>query len=396
VILLFLAPLATGISAVSGPPAERRRITRGRLAFRTLSTPVRVTSPKNMLRQREKSLRSPLMRARPLTLIFAGLKIAFAAALIFYLFTGGALDFAPISHLLQGRLDILAFTAVLLFVGLLLSGLRWWLIMRAAGFALSLPLVLQLQLIGAFFSTWLPGSAGGDAARGAYLVRVLAARRTSALLTLALDRLFSLFGLVFLAALLVLLNLKATEVQPIVQFYIWLTLTALALGAGGSILVYVAAARLKIGRFPHWLEKLRPYATQLRGAVILIGSAWKTMLVCAFVSVVASASVAAGIVVLSIGFSFAPKPSVAALAGVLGNISSAIPLTPGGIGIGEMAFAKVCEEIGNASGPLASIYLSFRLIMASVSFSGMFCWLFFNSGSRPLDHQTPGTVSTSL
>jgi len=212
------------------------------------------------------------MHGKIVKLILIGLKISFALSLIYYLFNEGAIDFTPVLDLLHRRTKVLALTALLLLMGLVLSGLRWWFLMRAAGFRLRLGLVLRLQLIGAFFSTWLPGAAGGDAARGAYIMRLLAARRTTALLTVAMDRLFSLFGLIFVAAVLVLLNFKEAGAQPILEFYVLLILVTMAAGALGVVLVYIAAVRLRVHTLPQWIEKLRPYAHQLRGAVILVGS----------------------------------------------------------------------------------------------------------------------------
>ena len=49
---------------------------------------------------------------------------------------------------------------------------------------------------------------------------------------------------------------------------------------------------------------------------------------------------------------------ISALAGVVGNVSSAIPLSPGGLGIGEAVFAKVCLELGSAFAPYSTIYLA--------------------------------------
>jgi glycosyltransferase 2 family protein len=318
------------------------------------------------------------MRRASLNSIFTGLKLGFAAAIIAYLFVGGALDFGPILDLLRERAGVVASAAAVTFVSVILSGVRWWMVMRAAGLRLPFGLVLRLHLIGMFFSTWLPGAVGGDAARGAYVVRALDTRRTTALLTVVIDRLFSLFGLVVVVAILVAFHLGRVGAAPILTFYGVFTIGIIVLAVAGAFLVHAAAARLTVGDGPR-LQRLRPYARQLQSAVVLIGSARGTLLLCTAVSVLASVVVVLGVVVISSGFPFAPDPIVTGLAAAVATISSAVPLTPGGLGIGEMAFAQVCEQVAGATGPLATIYLSFRIVAALVSCSGVLPWLFFEA-----------------
>jgi uncharacterized membrane protein YbhN (UPF0104 family) len=125
---------------------------------------------------------------------------------------------------------------------------------------------------------------------------------------------------------------------------------------------------------------VRPVAHQLREAVVLVMGHWTAMLLCAVLSVVASGIVAFGIAIIGSAFAFGPSPAIAALSGLIGNVSSAIPLSPGGLGIGEAVFAKVCIELGSAFAPYATIYLAFRILMMLVSFSGGLVWLTYSHG----------------
>jgi hypothetical protein len=168
------------------------------------------------------------------------------------------------------------------------------------------------------------------------------------------------------------------------------------LAVAGAILVYLAAVRLGL-REAAWLRRLRPYAQQLRSAIVLIGSARATLLLCALLAAVASGVGVLGVVILSSGFPFAPDPIVTGLAAAIATISSAIPLTPGGLGIGEMAFAAVCREVAGVTGPVAAIYLSFRIVAAMASCSGLVAWLLFGSGpagSQGSHDALPGGMAT--
>jgi uncharacterized protein (TIRG00374 family) len=273
-------------------------------------------------------------------------------------------------------------SAVLLMAALLLGGMRWWILLRSAEIPLARWEAVRLSLIGAFFSTWLPGSAGGDMARALYLFKGLPARRITALLTIALDRAFALLGLLASALMLTLAN-RHSRMQPVITFYVCLTLGSLLLGAVLAIVAALAARFIRIEVWPKCVAKGRPVAHQLREATILITGHWGNLACCVLLSIIASMMVALGITVLSDAFAFGPAASVSALAGVIANIASAIPLTPGGLGIAETVFSKICQELGSPAAPYATIYLAFRIVMVIVSLTGAVFWLRQNHIKQP-------------
>lgn len=325
----------------------------------------------------ESSMRGAVMWAK------AGL----AVLLLYVLSRMGTIDFRPLAGA-WNHIPVLLASAALLFAGVVIGAVRWAILLRVAGIAISVITVFRLQLIGTMFCVFLPGAAGGDAARAAYLCRVLPAQRTTGLTALAVDRLFSLFGLVALTGLLLLASAMDIAAHPMLVFYAKLTAGALALAAVLTVIVYVVALRLKVPVFPHeWLERLRPFMRQIRDAILLYGRHWIGILACAFLSVFGCFVVVVGIVILSRIFSFAPEAHVTALAGTLGNISSAIPLTPGGIGIGEAMFGRVCADLASSTAPYATIYLAFRILMALVSLVGIIPYIFFDPArERALIH----------
>lgn len=310
-------------------------------------------------------------------------KLAIAAGVLYFLLTRGSIQLESLLTTLVGNGPLALACMACLMAGLLVGACRWWIILQAAGIRLSYGQVARLLLIGSFFSTWLPGAAGGDAARALYLARSMQSRRTTALFTIVIDRGFALAGLLGVASLLALYFLRRSEMQPVLTFYVWLSVGAISLFTLGGLAVFIIARSVAVPQWPAWLNRARPVAHQLREAVVLIMGHWGAMLGCVVLSLVASGVVAFGIVVISSAFSFAPEPLIAALAGVIGNVSSAIPLTPGGLGIGEAVFARVCIELGSVFAPYATIYLAFRILMMLVSFSGGLFWLTYNQkGSK--------------
>lgn len=95
----------------------------------------------------------------------------------------------------------------LLALGLLLVGpiyfiaaFRWWLLLRARGLAVTLSNAFRLSMVGCFFNYCMPGSTGGDLVKAYYAAKG-AAHRPDAVMTVIIDRVVGLLGLVVLAAI---------------------------------------------------------------------------------------------------------------------------------------------------------------------------------------------------
>ena len=84
---------------------------------------------------------------------------------------------------------------------LLLTVFRWFLLVRAQNLPFTFFNAVRLGLVGFFFSTFLPGSVGGDIVKAAFIAREQK-RRTVAISTVLVDRVVGLWALAWLVALL--------------------------------------------------------------------------------------------------------------------------------------------------------------------------------------------------
>lgn len=278
---------------------------------------------------------------------------------------------------------MLALVALCLFAGIAISALRCAILLRASGFTISTLTVFRLQLIGALFSNVLPGATGGDAVRILYLCRILPTHRTTGILALAIDRFFSLFGLVSLTGILLWLNFSDATNHPVLITYAQWVSIIFGIFVCAALAVFLFARFVPIPVFiEKYIARIRPHLSQVRRAVLVYRQHIPSLIFCMMLSVVASYVVVLGIALLAQTFTFAPSMQVTALAGALGNISSAIPLTPGGIGIGEAVFAKICKDLADVAAPYATIYLVFRVMMVVVSLPGIFTYLTFNTANN--------------
>ena len=107
-------------------------------------------------------------------------------------------------HVVQGQPIHGYFLVVgfVIFLGsVLITLLRWYVLVCAQDMPFTLGGAMRIGLIGFFFNTFLPGSVGGDIIKAAALAREQR-RRTVAVATVIMDRVIALWGLVWFVALL--------------------------------------------------------------------------------------------------------------------------------------------------------------------------------------------------
>jgi len=101
---------------------------------------------------------------RPGSRLSAALKLAVTAALLAWLL--GRADITAIGDALVGAKPGWVLAAFALhFVGLLISAVRWHLLLRAQGAEVPLAFLARSLLVGTFFNNFLPSTVGGDLMR---------------------------------------------------------------------------------------------------------------------------------------------------------------------------------------------------------------------------------------
>jgi len=80
----------------------------------------------------------------------------------------------------------------------LLTSLRWWMLMRALGIGVTPARAFTLNMVGAFYNTFMPGSTGGDVLKAYYAAKQTTQYRTRAVMSVIIDRAIGLLALILL------------------------------------------------------------------------------------------------------------------------------------------------------------------------------------------------------
>jgi uncharacterized protein (TIRG00374 family) len=123
---------------------------------------------------------------------------------------------------LEKPIHWLPFVGVGLFclTSMLLTFVRWFILVRAQDLPFTVPNAIRLGLIGYYLNTFLPGAVGGDIIKAAFIAREQR-RRTVAVATVLLDRGVGLCGLVWLCAFTgILFWLSGSLAEPALEIII--------------------------------------------------------------------------------------------------------------------------------------------------------------------------------
>lgn len=308
--------------------------------------------------------RSP--RGARVALVIA--RTAIGVGIIAYLALSGAIDWsrlvglATASHYTAGALT-------LLFLIVLLCSWRFSMLLAGQGLALPLSASLRLTLIGALFNNVLPGSNGGDVVRLYLAAKPNAGRRAEIAVTLVVDRVIGLLALLITPLIIALFVgqelLGNTTLNGVI-----------VVGAIGSVVLILALISSsmpdsRLRRLATGLSdraRLRRQVTRLFDAAAAMARSPILLLRALALSLLIQTLLIAAIQFILLANGASAPSWQAALLTPLGMLANALPLTPGGLGVGEAAFEGLFGMVGVVGG--AEAIMSWRLLTTVIDLGG--------------------------
>ena len=313
-------------------------------------------------------------------------KVLLAVVLIWFLVRNEYFDAETFMDALSSGWPVAAAGGAI-FLATFAGALRWWQLLRVSGCPLPFWATFKITYLAAFSVTLLPGVLAGDAVRVAVLAEYFPndyRQRLPALgAAVMIDRLLALAGAVAVPLFACLFLSEIILANPL--------LLSLAGSAGLVLLGMVggAAAALVIGQSgpftrlrQRWAE--RPVLGALDTMISAVFSYRRhvgTLLWTGFLSItVMVLSVYAFWVLLPPGTLDAAQTAFVAPLGLIVNM---LPLTPGGIGVGETAFHRLAVEISGLGFAFAALFATFRVIIILVHLPALILLFRPSPGHRP-------------
>jgi glycosyltransferase 2 family protein len=304
---------------------------------------------------------------------FLVLRLAIGVGILVYLAKSGQINFSSLIRLFHVW-PITVVAVGFLLLDIFMMSIRASLLFRNARLSLSLGNSIQLNLIGFLFSTFLPGAAGGDIAKLVYATRENHGRRAEVATVLILDRLVGLFSLVLLPLLFAPFFPDLLRSVSMLRRLLYLdALLAGLMLVGTALVTFFVPTRSWVawllGRWPG----IKSLALRVLDALAVHGKAQGALFFALLLSLLANLAL---ILVTALGL-YAVNPGSfsmrLALVAPIGHLVNSLPLTPGGIGVGETAFNTLFKLTGMSGG--AEALLCLRLWNVLIGSMGLVVYL---------------------
>ncbi len=293
--------------------------------------------------------------------------------MLWYLAQTGSIDWTAFSGLAKAW-QYTALALLLFFVAAMMQAKRLQLLMNAHQLDLSLMAAVKLTFISIFFSTYLPGATGGDLVKIYYASKGNPGSRAEVITIIFLDRFIGLFSLLTLPLLVAPFFSELITSHQVLQ-----GLLGISFAISCSIIVFTiigAKYELANSRLLHWIEQKVSFGSLLTRMLHTIYF-YHNNLGIIFKALFYSYSLQFLMVGVSMAIAQATNLHGADLKMLLlipmGYLANSLPITPGGLGIGEAAMESLFI-MGGLSGGAETIF-GWRLIMLVVGLLGLFFYL---------------------
>ncbi len=318
--------------------------------------------------------------------LLGGLRLALGAALVAWVVARG--DLLSSAQALRGSWSLL-FILLVPVVGAAVEARRLGILYGVLGISLPFTDGYRIVTISTFFNFAVPGGTGGDVAKIYYLVSANRERRVEAATVVGLDRAVALFAWLLLTLLLGGLAHRLVAAHPVLQ-----AMLALAAFGAGTLLGFAAAATSATARqsrlFRYAVERAPLHRFWARVADALYAyrhrrGAWMAAILWSL-----AGHLALLLMFLAVARTLLPAADglEVALLCFIGMLANALPITPGGLGVGEVAFDQLFGLVGIAGG--AQLVLAWRVAMVPLGILGAFLYVQGRKPARQTRAEAPG------
>lgn len=273
------------------------------------------------------------------SLVMTVFKIMVAAGIIYWLSSQGKLNFEALKSLLQPGPFLLGLA--LIAGTYFFATERWRVLLQTQGLELKTWPLIKLTMIGVFFNFAIPGGVGGDIVKAYYFYRDQKESKSVALSSVLVDRILGLFTMTVMAFVVMIYDIQHILSVPILSRLFFLFSLLLI-----TFILTLYFLFTKNRFIQNWIHKIIAFLPKkekflkLYTATQLYGHSTKKLFLVGFYSLIAQVLMIFFLILAGevSGLSDGVHWSTYFLVAPLGFMATAIPISPAGIGVGQVAF----------------------------------------------------------
>ncbi len=284
-------------------------------------------------------------------------------SIFYYLYNNNYFDLSLFVYFIKNPLlnFILIFlTAFTIFVG----GYRWYVILKSFDVKISLFKTLKIHYIASFFNNVLFGTVGGDVLKIHYILRHSDKNKLKNNFTILIDRIFGFLGLSFLGLLSVIIIIIQSDQFKFLYYLFYAVSASIILFL---IIIYIIKKTSFFLNIKYFYLKLykKFFLAFVLSIVIFFIVHYSTFLISEYI------------------LSFNINLNQIFFSNFMSTVVSAIPITPGGIGLGEITFAFTNKYFfDNVLNNLANVIIYLRVIDFIVSLPSLYFYLVYKNEKK--------------
>jgi uncharacterized protein (TIRG00374 family) len=306
------------------------------------------------------------------------------ALLAYVLRSGGAWESL---QQLFGLIWLVALLNLVPLLGAAVEARRLGVLFGAYGVQLPFALAYRTIAVATLFNMWVPGGTGGDVMKFFYFARRNRGRGVEVATIVLVDRTVALFSLLLLISILLVAQRETTELAPVI--------TRLAGGTGlglGLLLVATVAVwspSIRESRAYGFVVRRLPLGGHLAraaDAAYAFRTRRRALAVAVLLSLGGHLMLAATLALTGSFLVPGVSPLLVSTLSLLGLIANVIPITPGGVGVGEAAAEALFRSIGVPGG--SAMVTSWRAGLIGLCALGAGFFFLGDRNSRRLSQPT--------
>jgi len=313
----------------------------------------------------------PQSRARKVFWLLVRLVIA--GALLAYLARSGYISPRALSRPFTAwPLALAAVTLILIDIAMMAQRLIW--LFRPIGLTVSFSKSFQLAMVSFFFAVFLPGATGGDLSRLYYVAKDHKTRRSEIIIVSLFERGIGMLSLLLMPLLFAPFFLRDVASSPALRDLLVVSAALSALLIAGffacvcfqPLMERVAHAIFGILPWKEWYGQVIRTVGGYRSSLGAVGAALA-------ISLVANSLTVLGVILAVLALDPTAVNLKMSLVIPLGFVANTLPVTPGGLGVGEAAFNSLFAVAGLRGG--AEALICYRVWAALVRLLGVVFYL---------------------
>jgi len=318
---------------------------------------------------------------------FPAARTGFAAALVYYLASSGLIRWSALRGM-AAAWPWIAAALLALAADVLVTAGRLSFLLTPRGFHLPLAASVRLALMATFFNFCLPGGAGGDAVRMYYACAGNPGRRVELGTILVVDRLIGMLGLLIVQLAVAPWFLPTIQNRPALRILLAAALGGTLATLAGLLVAWSGLMRSAAATWVFQKSAVGHYAGIVLETVRSYRRHRSRMLGALALAVVAHLLAFAALLLISRAADARAFGWEVAMVIPFGFLANMLPLTPGGLGVGEAAMDSLFRLVGRTGG--AEALLGWRLLMFLLGLAGL---VFYVRGRQRFVHQAESGLS---